>query len=1202
MTNRQNPGQPMRLFLFVFFVASAAATAHAQLPQAKLFAVFPPGAQAGQTIELTVASGEDIDELAKLHFTHPGITAVQKTQDVGGVQQPIDNVFVVTVAADVPPGVYEVAAEGRFGATNTRRFVVGSRAEVNETEGNNVATTPSPLAPETVVNGRMDGGTDLDWYKFTAAAGQRLVFDCAGPSIDSRITPTLEIYDASGRRRLAHARSVRLQDATLVFDPPAGGEYLLKLFDYTFRNGNDYFYRLIARTGPHIAFVLPPSGLPGSTANYTLYGYNLPGGQRTNVLLNGVALERLDAAIPLPAEPTLLDPDAYVPSVAADTDAVTFRLDSPQGPSNPVRVFLADAPPVVEQEPNNEPPQSQAVALPAEVTGQFATRGDVDYVTFTAKAGDVLYIEAYGERLDSPADPVITIDEVTKDANGAEVVKRLGAQDDIATTLYQNVFDTQTDDALYRLQVGADAAYRVSIRDRSWEVLGDPSRVYRLVIRPETPDFRVVGVPMTPAPGQVSPVGLRQGDTFPVNVLAFRQDGFNGAIDVTAPELPAGITCAGTTIGPNQNTATLVFRAAIDAAPAWHQIKLVAAARIDNPLAVRAAEAARANLANAQKPLPDLQKAVDAENQKVATATAARDAARQAADANPGDAGLAQKLQEAQAALDAAAAAQQAAAQKLAAAQQAVTDAQAALVAAEQTVNEQAQSVTRAVRAGTVVWPFQNNAPATSRVAETFSLSVMPEQAPFTITTDVFRVTASQSRQILIPVTVEKRNGFDENVALNFTGLPNNANIDAPNGQLDKGQTSKVLRVFVKENSPPGIYTFWLNTQGQVNYARNPEKAARLKAAHEALAAETKTAMEAAQKATGAKNDATQTATAAAEAFTKAQTDQAAAQKAAVDAATLVQQAQAVKDAADKKLADALAAQKKADDDLLAAQKVLTDAETALASADAAAKAAQTALDADPGNEALKKQKADADAALVAATQARDTAKTNVATAEQTAATNKTAAETAQTEQTDAVKKLTEAQTAAKAAEEALVKANEAVTKADADNKAAQELKTASEKAEQEAQAAAKALEDRRKVAEKAATDAENAAKPQGKNFTPPSTPFIIEVKPAPVKLAANVPNGGNVKKGESIEIKVTINRQNAFAGPVTLTLPLPPGVAGLSAPEVTVPADQTEGTLIVTAAADAAEGQLANMVIQAKMEFNGQAAVDAPITLNVQP
>src|SRR5688500_2545575 len=96
---------------------ACAATSHAQLPQAKLFAIFPPGAQTRTTLEVTVDTGEDIDELSKHPFTHPGITAVQKSQDVPGVQQPIDNVFVFTVAADVPPGVYEAAAEVRFGST-----------------------------------------------------------------------------------------------------------------------------------------------------------------------------------------------------------------------------------------------------------------------------------------------------------------------------------------------------------------------------------------------------------------------------------------------------------------------------------------------------------------------------------------------------------------------------------------------------------------------------------------------------------------------------------------------------------------------------------------------------------------------------------------------------------------------------------------------------------------------------------------------------------------------------------------------------------------------------------------------------------------------------------------------------------------------------------------------------------------------------
>ena len=78
------------------------------------------------------------------------------------------------------------------------------------------------------------------------------------------------------------------------------------------------------------------------------------------------------------------------------------------------------------------------------------------------------------------------------------------------------------------------------------------------------------------------------------------------------------------------------------------------------------------------------------------------------------------------------------------------------------------------------------------------------------------------------------------------------------------------------------------------------------------------------------------------------------------------------------------------------------------------------------------------------------------------------------------------------------------------------------------------------------------------------------------------------------------MTRTNGFTGPVTLSLPLPPGVAGLTAAPVVIPADKNEGMLVITAAGDATMGQLANMVVRASMEFNGAASIDQPIALNV--
>lgn len=1178
-------------------VALCASTASAQLPQARLYSVFPPGVQVGSTVDVTVTGGEDIDELSGLHFSHPGITAAPKLQEVDGQPRPVDNVFVVSAAANVPPGIYEVVAQGRFGASNPRRFAVGLRPESIEAEPNNEPANATPLTIDRLVNARMDAATDIDWYRFTAEAGQRLVIDCAALAVDSRMSCALELYDASGRR-IARARGSRFGDAALPIDVPAAGEYTLKVFDHTFRGGSEYFYRLAVHTGPQIAFILPPAGVAGSSGAYAIFGYNLPGGERTESLLNGIPLERLETTITLPSETDSFDADEYTRSVAAVVDGFTFRLQSPHGPSNPVRIALSEAPVLLEQEPNDEPQQAQAIAVPAEVGGQFAAPGDVDYVSFEARAGEVICIETFGERIGSGADPYLTVDQVTVDANGVESSQRLTAQDDIGTSLYPNVFDTQSDDAYFRLQVPADGTYRVSVRHRAWETEGDPARVYRLVIRRESPDFRVVAVPLSPAPGQPFPIGLRQGDHFAVNLLAFRQDGFNGAIEVTAENLPPGVSCPGTVIGPNQTSAPLVFTAAVDAPPTLQPVTLRARATLYDGPSIQALETAKTAARSAAAALPGLKSALEKATSNVELGTAARDAAKAASEANPSDQALAQALQLAQQALDTALAAHQQAEKACADGEQALAQAVAARQQAEQTVAEKARALSREVRPGIVAW--SGNGAATSRLAAAICLSIMPEAAPFQVSTNVDRVVLYQSGQLLIPATLEKRNGFDDAVAVNFTGLPNNTNIDVANGKFEKGETSKVLRLFAKENATPGIYTVWLSTQAQVSYARNPERAARLQAEHDTIAAEAKSAAEAAAQTTQAKTEAAQTAAAAAEALTLAQNEKTAADTALQTAQAARQQAQDALKAAEQNVATAEAARTKAEQALATDQQLLAGAEKVVETAAQLVKSAQAALDADQQNETLKQQKAAADAAFAAAQQARDTSQEAIKAAEAAIAAAKDQLEKSKQGQAAAKQALTAAEEAVAQAEKTAAQRAEELASAESASKAAAEAQAAAEKAEQEATARSAALETRRQAAEKAAGDAAKAAAPQNKNFTPPSSAVVVEVRAAPIKLAASVPDSGNLKRGGSIQIKVTVTRQNGFAGPVALCLPLPPGVTGLSTDNPTIAADQTEGVLTVSAAADATLGGLANLVVQGAMEFDGTATVDAPISLTV--
>jgi len=112
----------------------------------------------------------------------------------------------------------------------------------------------------------------------------------------------------------------------------------------------------------------------------------------------------------------------------------------------------------------------------------------------------------------------------------------------------------------------------------------------------------------------------------------------------------------------------------------------------------------------------------------------------------------------------------------------------------------------------------------------------------------------------------------------------------------------------------------------------------------------------------------------------------------------------------------------------------------------------------------------------------------------------------------------------------------------------------------------------------------------------------VLTIKPAPYTVTATPAEGGNLKKGQKNEVKVTLARQNGFTGPATVSLPLPPGVTGVKAEPITIPADKNEGVLVIETAADAAEAALANMVVRIAASFEGDAAVDAPVTLKVVP
>ena len=282
-------------------------------------------------------------------------------------------------------------------------------------------------------------------------------------------------------------------------------------------------------------------------------------------------------------------------------DGIEYRLNTAQGVSNPVLLSFAGAPVVTEREPNDQPDQAQKVPLPCEFVGQFYPAADRDWVSFEAKKGDVYWIEVFSHRLGLPTAPFALVQRVARNEKGEETVSDVHELYAADANIGGPEFNTTTRDPSWRFEVKEEGAYRVRVADLFNRQDSNPRFVYRLSLRKETPDFRLVVLPQAPPPVNKdakevmlwTPL-LRRGETMPLKVLAFRRDNFNGEIELTAEGLPSGVTCASTKIQTNKNSE-LLFLTAADTAENWSgPIKVVGKAKIGDAELTREARAGSA--------------------------------------------------------------------------------------------------------------------------------------------------------------------------------------------------------------------------------------------------------------------------------------------------------------------------------------------------------------------------------------------------------------------------------------------------------------------------------------------------------------------------------------------------------------------------------------------------------------------------------
>jgi hypothetical protein len=554
------------------------APALAQLPTARLFSVFPAGGKQGATIDITI-TGADLEEVSQLYFDIPGMKAelVQDMKDGKPVPVPAAGPakFRVTIPADAPLGLHDVRAIGRFGVSNPRTFAVGDVIEVNETEPNNTVVQATRIladkVPGITVNGQINGATDVDYFVFQARAGQRVLVDCHAQRIDSRMNGRLTLSTNTGKL-IAANDDFHDRDPFLDVTIPADGDYVIGVADQVYDGSPEYFYRLHVGTLPHIDYILPPAGTPGTTGQFTIYGRNLPGGQPApGISIEGRPLEQLSVQIPVPSDPMALQRLNYSGAIApreSITDGFEYRITTPQGSSNAVRLGFTTLPIVAGTEPNETPDKAQAVTTPCEIYGQFQAPRDIDWYSFSAKANEQFVFEVISQRMGFPTDAVMLLRRVS---DGAEIPLPNPDDDENTPQGLTLRFAIRSDDQISTSPALAEGQYQLAVRHQYGESTGSPRFVYRLRIRPLQPDFRLLAIHQAPAvPNVANPPDsllVRQGGNQHLDVYVVRRDGFTGEVTVQAQGLPEGVTCPPVTIGPNQQYAPLVFSAADNAPP-----------------------------------------------------------------------------------------------------------------------------------------------------------------------------------------------------------------------------------------------------------------------------------------------------------------------------------------------------------------------------------------------------------------------------------------------------------------------------------------------------------------------------------------------------------------------------------------------------------------------------------------------------------
>lgn len=443
----------------------------------------------------------------------------------------------VTIATNAEPGEREIRLGTPNGLSNPLVFCVGElpeftaplayvpnpevdrfRERLGRAPTNAPAKTDLRVTLPAVANGQIMPG-EVDHIRFAARKGQRIVMAVSARSLIPYLADavpgwfqaTVALYDAKGKE-LAYADDFRFNpDPVLCHEIPVDGEYVIEIKDAIYRGREDFVYRISVGELPFITSIFPLGVQADKPASVQLAGWNLP--------------------------VTQLKPDSMTKEPGIHP--VSLR----QGKWNSNRLLFAvdTLPEVIEQEPNDQAKQAQAVELPIIINGRINQPGDCDVFRFEGRAGDAIVAEVHARRLNSPLDSVLRL----TDAAGRQLAFNDDCQDKGAG------LHTHHADSRLTATLPADGTYRLHVSDAQRQA--GPELAYRLRVSPPQPDFELRVVPST--------LNVRSGASIPITVFALRKDGFTNEIALTLKDAPPGFKLSGNVVPAGQDKIRLTLTA-----------------------------------------------------------------------------------------------------------------------------------------------------------------------------------------------------------------------------------------------------------------------------------------------------------------------------------------------------------------------------------------------------------------------------------------------------------------------------------------------------------------------------------------------------------------------------------------------------------------------------------------------------------------